>query len=170
MATKELRTRRVRARATAVVATLAAVSVLAACGGGATPSSGGGGVTPDDHPKGTLNILVSSAPGSDAGFKAVNQAFQAKYPDVKIEFSSIPNENYPAARASRLSAGNIDVGLAGPQALPSYVPASNEGDDARLARAGGFVDLTEMSFMKNFTPPYSMSSSSTESSTRFRRG
>ena len=154
----------------AVVATLATASMLAACSGGnnpsggggvtpssvtpssVTPSSGGGGVIPDEHPKGTLNILVSSAPGSDAGFQAVNQAFQAKYPDVKIEFSSIPNENYPAARASRLSAGNIDVGLAGPQALPSYVPASNEGDDARLARAGGFVDLTGMSFMKNFTP------------------
>jgi len=150
----------------AAVATLATACMLAACSGGnnpsgapssgapssGAPSSGGGGVAPDDHPKGTLNILVSSAPGSDAGFQAVNQAFQAKYPDVKIAFSSIPNENYPAARASRLSAGNIDVGLAGPQALPSYVPASNEGDDARLARAGGFVDLTGMAFMKNFTP------------------
>ena len=161
MATKELRTRRVRARATAVVATLAAVSVLAACGGGATSSSGGGGATsssggggatPDDNPKGTVNILVSSAPGSDAGFQAVNKAFEAKYPDVKIEFSSIPNENYPAARESQLSAGRIDVGLAGPQELPSYVPASNEGDDSRLAKAGGFVDLTEMPFMKNFMP------------------
>jgi raffinose/stachyose/melibiose transport system substrate-binding protein len=150
MATTKLGTRRTQIRALAILATIATVGALAACS--STPGSSDSGNEPAAHPSGTLKILVSSAPGSDSGFKAVNKAFAAQYPDVKIEFSSIANDNYPAARASRLSAGNIDVGLASPVELPSYVPKSNEGDDARLAKAGGLVDLTKMSFMKNFTP------------------
>ena len=100
---------------------------------------------------GELNVLVSSASGSDAGFKAVNAAFAQKYPQVKVNFAAVPNENYNQARSSRLTAGTIDVGLAGPKELPSYVPESNKGDDARLADAGGFVDLTDQAFMKKFS-------------------
>src|SRR4051812_18855357 len=121
----------------------------AACSGSGAGSSA---PTPEGKASGTLNILVSSATGSDAGFKAVNQAFTAKYPDVKINFSAVPNENYNQAHASRLTAGSIDVGLAGPKELPSYVPASNEGDDARLADQGGYVDLTNQPFMKKYNP------------------
>ncbi|GAB3591656.1 extracellular solute-binding protein [Angustibacter peucedani] len=121
----------------------------AACGGSGGSSSA---PTPKGSASGTLNILVSSATGSDAGFKAVNQAFTAKYPGVKVNFSSVPNENYAQAHASRLTAGSIDVGLAGPVELPSYVPAANEGDDARLADQGGYVDLTNQPFMKKYNP------------------
>ena len=70
---------------------------------------------------------------------------------MKVNFTAVPNENYNQARSSRLSAGTIDVGLAGPKELPSYVPESNKGDDARLADAGGFVDLTDQAFMKKFS-------------------
>lgn len=135
------------ARLALVGAGLAALLTATACSG-----SGGGSAAP--APKGgasgTLNMLVSSATGSDAGFRAVNKAFMAKYPKVKINFSSVPNEDYDQAHAARLTAGSIDVGLAGPKELPSYVPASNEGDDARLADAGGYVDLTNEPFMKNY--------------------
>jgi raffinose/stachyose/melibiose transport system substrate-binding protein len=69
---------------------------------------------------------------------------------VKVVLSSIANADYPAAESSRLTAGNVDVVVAAPQQLPSYVPKSNEGNDARVAAAGGFVNLTGMPFMKNF--------------------
>ena len=127
---------------------LVALLATAACSG----SGGGSAPTPKGKASGSLNILVSSATGSDAGFKAVNKAFMAKYPSVKINFSSVPNENYAQAHASRLTAGSIDVGLAGPVQLPSYVPASNEGDDARMADQGGLVDLTNEPFMKKYKP------------------
>jgi raffinose/stachyose/melibiose transport system substrate-binding protein len=120
-----------------------------ACNNG---SGGSAAPTPKGSASGTLNILVSSATGSDAGFQAVNKAFVAKYPGVKINFSAVPNETYAQAHASRLTAGSIDVGLAGPKELPSYVPASNEGDDARLADQGGYVDLTDQAFMKKYNP------------------
>jgi raffinose/stachyose/melibiose transport system substrate-binding protein len=128
---------------------LTALLTVAACSGS---GDGSAAPTPKGSASGTLNILVSSATGSDAGFKAVNKAFTAKYPSVKVNFSSVPNENYAQAHASRLTAGSIDVGLAGPKELPSYVPASNEGDDARLADQGGYVDLTNEPFMKKYNP------------------
>jgi len=95
---------------------------------------------------------VSSSDASDAGFRAVNEAFMKKYPKVKVEFSAIPNENFAATNASRLTAGNVDITLAGPKELPSYVPESAKGDDALAAEAGNYVDLTNEAFMKRFTP------------------
>ncbi len=133
-----------------LTAALLGTALLAGCSGQA--SSPTGSLTPAANPKGDLNILVSSSTGSDAGFQAVNKAFATKYPNVKVKFTAIPNANYNAVRSSRLSAGSIDVGLAFPVQLPSYIPASNAGDDARLADAGGLVDLTNQPFMKNFTP------------------
>ena len=91
---------------------------------------------PRAAPAGTLNILVSSATGSDAGFQAVNKAFVAKYPGVKINFSAVPNENYAQAHSSRLTAGSIDVGLAGPKELPSYVPSLQRGRRRAAGRPG----------------------------------
>lgn len=138
------------ARVAALVSTLAAGALaLSACsggggGGGAAPTADGGDVS------GSLNILVSSAPGSDAGFQAVTKAFQAKYPNAHVNLSSVPNENYNQARSSQLTAGSVDIVVASPREVPSYVPASNEGDDARLADQGGFLDLTGQPFLSSF--------------------
>lgn len=151
MATTMLRGRRAPLT-TGVIALAAGTALaLAGCSGGA-PASSASVPTDAAQVTGELNILVSSASGSDAGFKAVNDAFAAKYPQVKVNFTAVPNENYNQARSSRLTAGTIDVGLANPKELPSYVPESNKGDDARLAEAGGFVDLTDQAFMKKFNP------------------
>lgn len=150
MATTMLRGRRASLATGLITLSMGVSLALAGCSGGAPANSA---AVPSDASQvtGELNILVSSASGSDAGFKAVNDAFAQKYPQVKINFSAVPNENYNQARASRLSAGTIDVGLANPKELPSYVPESNKGDDARLADAGGFVDLTDQAFMKKFS-------------------
>ena len=62
---------------------------LAGCSGSAPANSA---AVPTDAAQvtGELNILVSSASGSDTGFKAVNAAFAKKYPDVKINFTAVP--------------------------------------------------------------------------------
>ena len=132
-----------------VTAIAAGAVVLSACSGG-----GGGGAAPTvgGAVSGTLNILVSSAAGSDAGFAAVNKAFTAANPGVNVAFSAVPNENYNQARSSGLTAGSADVVVAFPREVPSYVPASNAGDDARLADAGGFLDLTGQPFLSSFNP------------------
>lgn len=151
MATMLLRGRRAPLATGLIALSLGVSLTLVGCSGGA-PASSAGVPTDASQVTGELNVLVSSASGSDAGFKAVNDAFAQKYPEVTINFSAVPNENYNQARASRLTAGTIDVGLANPKELPSYVPESNKGDDARLADAGGFVDLTDQEFMKKFSP------------------
>ncbi len=148
MQLRSLRTSRVAAlAATGLVASIA----LAGCGG-SSPSSSSSVPTNPTQLTGQLNILVSSAAGSDAGFKAVDAAFSQKYPNVKVNLTSVPNENYTQAKTSRLTAGSADIVVAFPVQLPSYVPASNEGDDARMADAGGFVDLTNQPFMSKFNP------------------
>jgi raffinose/stachyose/melibiose transport system substrate-binding protein len=102
-------------------------------------------------PSGTLRIIVSSAPGSDAGFAAVNAAFHKAYPKVKIAFQTIPNQNYAAAEAARLTAHNVDILVAAPTQVPSYA-AGAESSDSLFADAGGFLDLSKQPFMRRFTP------------------
>lgn len=138
---------RARGIALASVLTVGAIA-LSACSG----SSSGTAPTAGGDASGDLNILVSSSTGSDAGFQAVTKAFETKYPKVKVNLSAVPNENYNQARSSRLTAGSADIVVAFPRELPSYVPASNEGDDARLADQGGYLDLTGQPFMKSFNP------------------
>lgn len=130
----------------AAIGTVGALVVLAGCSGSTTPAESGGDVT------GTLQVLVSSASASDTAFKEVNAAFMEKYPDVKVEFSAVPNENFPASRASRLTAGNVDVTLAAPREMPSYVKDAVIDDDTAAAEAGLFVDLTGQKFLENYTP------------------
>lgn len=134
------------------MAGLAAPLLLSACGGSSSSSGAASAPTDASQVSGDLNILVSSATGSDAGFKAINQGFQQKYPNVKVNFTAVPNDNYSTTKTSQLTAGSADIVIANPKELPSYVPASNESDDSRMADAGGFVDLTTQDFMKKFNP------------------
>jgi len=127
------------------VAVVATIGVLAAC------SSSSGGST-DGKPSGKLQLLVSSSDATDAGFRAINAAFEKKYPDVDVVFSTVSNDNYPATKSSRLTAGNLDLFVVkGMFETPSYAKDSAT-DDARLAAAGGLVDLTKESFLQKFTP------------------
>ena len=146
MATMKFRGR----RSGVLLIALALAGTTAGCSG----SSGGGSTAPvvssGGKVTGSLNILVSSATGSDAGFKAVSDAFKAANPGVTVNLTPTPNENYNQARSSRITAGSVDIVVATPRELPSYVPAANEGDDARLADQGGFLDLTNQPFLKNF--------------------
>ena len=124
----------------------AALVLLAGCSGGSSTPAESGKVT------GTLHILVSSAAASDKAFKDLNAEFVKKYPDVKVDFSAVPNANFAASRSSRLTAGNVDITLAAPREMPKYVKNGAVDDDTAAAEAGLFVDLTGQKFLKNFTP------------------
>jgi raffinose/stachyose/melibiose transport system substrate-binding protein len=135
-----------------VVLAVGLSAALAACSSSSGGAAGGAAPSVGGDVSGTLNLLVSSATGSDAGFQAVNKAFMAAHPGVQVAFSAIPNEQYNQARSSRLTAGSADVVVAFPREVPSYVPATNAGDDARLADSGGFLDLTGQPFLSAFNP------------------
>lgn len=143
MATKRLRGTLGRRLIAGAVAA-ATIGALAAC-------SGGGGSS-DGEPSGKLQLLVSSSDATDAGFRAVNDAFEKQYPKVDVVFSTVSNDNYPATKSSRLTAGNLDLFVVkGLMETPSYAKDAAT-DDARLAKAGGLVDLTGESFLKQYTP------------------
>jgi len=143
MSTMTLRPRR-RVQVAAAAAAVASLLALTAC------SSGDDDASSDGTPSGELQILVSSADASDAAFKAINDAFEAKYPDVKVTFASVPNDNYPASKASRLTANNVDILVVKNMVkVPEYASGA-ESDDSRLAASGAYVDLTAEPFMKNF--------------------
>jgi len=146
MATKKLRTTRTIGRTIAAAGLAATMISLAACSGGATPGSGD-----DGEVSGELQILVSSAAASDAAFASVNEAFMKKYPDVKVVLSPVSNDNYPATKSSRLTAGNVDVFVVKNLVeVPDYA-ADSTSDDVLLARSGGLLDLTDEPFMSNYT-------------------
>jgi raffinose/stachyose/melibiose transport system substrate-binding protein len=147
MAARQLRTRLGRRPMLVVVSWLAAmvaIAVVAATSSAATKVS-------HDTPSGTLHMIVSSAPGSDAGFEAVNSAFAAAYPNVKVDFSAIPNGDYAAAESSRLTAGSVDILVAAPTQVPKYANGAETNDDL-LADNGGFLNLAGQPFMKRFLP------------------
>jgi raffinose/stachyose/melibiose transport system substrate-binding protein len=148
VATSSFHSRRVLSRRIGLVSILVTSVALAGC----SSSSKSGPAADGGAPTGTLKFIVSSSDASDAGFRAVNAAFMKKYPAVKIEFSAVPNDNFQATNKSRLTAGNVDITLAGPKELPAYVPQAALADDARAADAGVYVDLTSQAMMKRFTP------------------
>jgi len=161
MATRQSRPSWTFRRAVAVTAAAGTLFAVGACGsstaagdGGSsvgTPSASGSSGSAGDI-KGDLHILVSSADASDAAFRAINEAFSAKYPDVKVDFSSVPNDSYPATKSSRLTANNVDIFVVKSLVeVPEYAKGS-ESDDALLAEGGGLVDLTNEPFMKDYTP------------------
>ncbi|MFZ4896450.1 ABC transporter substrate-binding protein [Plantibacter sp. Mn2098] len=123
---------------------LVTASILAAC-------SGGGGATSDGgKPTGELQILVSSADSSDAAFKAINAGFEKEYPDVKVTFSSVSNDNYPATKSSRLTAGNVDIIVVKNFVeVPDFAKESTS-DDVLLALTGGLLDLTKEPFLSHY--------------------
>ncbi|MDN4613352.1 extracellular solute-binding protein [Leifsonia sp. F6_8S_P_1B] len=144
MATKRLRGTTTRRLLAGVVAA-ATIGALAAC-------SSGGGTSGDGEPSGKLQFLVSSSDATDAGFRAVNDAFEKQYPDVDVVFSTVSNDNYPASKSSRLTASNLDLFvMKNFMETPSYAKDAGT-DDVRLAKAGGLVDLTDQAFLKEYTP------------------
>lgn len=147
MATKKLRSRRLIRHGAILATALVTVGALAACSSGtaSTPSD-------DGTVSGDLQILVSSADASDAAFKLINEGFEQKYPDVKVTFSSVSNDNYPATKSSRLTAGNVDILVAKNVVEVPDFAADSTSDDVLLARSGGLLDLTDEAFMKRFTP------------------
>lgn len=138
-------TRKTAFRLTAAAAAVTVAVTMAGC------SSGSGGSDDSSHPSGTLQIMVSSADASDAAFRAVNKAFEKKYPDVNVKFSTVSNDNYPASLSSRLSAKNVDIFVLKDFSAPPKYAKEAEPDNLRLIRAGGVLDLSKQPFMKKYS-------------------
>jgi raffinose/stachyose/melibiose transport system substrate-binding protein len=146
MATKKLQATRLIRRGIIAATAIVAVTTMTACSSSeSSPSSA-------EKPTGALQILVSSADASDAAFEAINAGFEKMYPDVEVTLSSVSNDNYPATKSSRLTAGNVDILVVKNMVEVPDFATDATSDDVLLARSGGLVDLSDESFMTRFTP------------------
>ncbi|MFE5775295.1 ABC transporter substrate-binding protein [Brachybacterium sp. NPDC056505] len=123
----------------------AAAAAMTGCSSGS-----GNDASSSENPSGELTIMVSSASASDAAFKAVNAAFQKKFPDVTVKFTTVPNDTYEASLSSRLTAKNVDIFVAKSMSQPPSYAEDSEEDSVRLAKAGGMLDLSDQDFVAKF--------------------
>lgn len=145
MATAKLHSRTFSKWAAVPVIVAVAVAGLVGCSSTSAANSQG-------DVSGKLSILTPSADSVDKAFANLNAAFEKKYPKVKVEYTPVQNANYNSAESSRLTAGNVDIVVASPVEVPSYVPSASESNDSLAADAGTFLDLKGQPFLKNFTP------------------
>lgn len=138
-----------------ILASMTAASLaLSACGGAATTpttSASPASSSAAANLTGTVRIVMGSAPASDKAYAEVNAAFEKKYPGVKVEFSAVPTNNFTATRASRLTAGDVDITTIHVVNQPSYVTDAAVSEEAAAVDAGVFADLTDEPFMSNYS-------------------
>lgn len=151
MATTKLRGLTTRRRVLAASVAAGTLLSLAACSSDTSPTSTASTDGGDTNVTGTLEILVSSASASDAAFEEVTAAFEDAYPDVTVNLTSVDNDNYPATKSSRLTAGNVDIFVVKNfRDVPEYA-ADSTPEDVLLAQAGMLLDLGDQDFMSNYT-------------------
>ncbi len=137
------------------VGALAAAAIVAMGLSACTAPGDGTGDSTVDHPTGTLQIISGSADGSNAGFELINEAFMAKYPDVTIEYTPVPNSDQETVFSTRMSAGNVDIMTVDGARLastPDWVTNGAETNSQLAAANGQFVDFASEAFMDNVNP------------------
>ncbi|HEX8994772.1 MAG TPA: sugar ABC transporter substrate-binding protein [Ktedonobacterales bacterium] len=131
-------------RASVALASLALVSLLAACGSGGSSSNGGGGGAGVTGPKnalvncpasggstaspesGNVSLTVSgwtSSPAEDALVQQGLNDFMKANPNIKVTWSPIPSDYQTKMRAN-VASGNVpDVFYLSPDMSQEYIPA-----------------------------------------------
>jgi raffinose/stachyose/melibiose transport system substrate-binding protein len=154
----QLRRRRIgRTRFGVVLASVAAISVIAACSssGGSTAGGKTSSAAGANDVTGTVKLLVSSGPQTDAAFKLVDAAFEKMYPHAHVQFTSVPVANYATAENAQIAGGSADIVTLQSVPLtpvPSFATNGSATDDQARAKAGGFVDLTGQDSLNRLTP------------------
>ncbi len=136
------------------VGVLAAATVVALGLASCAPAGDSGGPT-GEKPSGTLNIITSSAAGSDAGFELINKAFEAAYPDVKVEYTTVQNSDYDTVLSTRMTAGNVDVvslNASSISTIPEWVTNGSATTNQLAAANGQFLNLAAEPFMAQVNP------------------
>lgn len=108
------------------VGAISLTAILAGCTGGGegtTPTSG--------DASGTVQFL---APEDPATFAPVIEAFEAEYPDITVEYTQVPFDQYSSTLQQRLSAGDDTID----------VFAVDQPNLAQIAAQGFLVDLSDL--------------------------
>jgi raffinose/stachyose/melibiose transport system substrate-binding protein len=159
---------RLQSKALAGAVTALALVALTACGSSnssedaaaaTAAASGSASEAASAEPAGepqTLTILVHTNAPSDEAFKALSAEFEAANPGVTVEFTSVPTNEFPKVRNSRIAAGAVDI-TEGPIAggstpPPAYVQGAVASDWIKSLQAGNWVDLSDQPWLANWSP------------------
>lgn len=139
----------------AILLVTALLCVLAACSNSSSESEGTQAT--DSSKKVTLKIIHWQQENINNYIKEFNTKFEAKYPDVKVEYTTVPADaTYDQLMQTRMNAGsNGDVDI-----IPlksSFVGAPQEWSSGaadpmwkQWIDAGLISDLSDQSFIKNY--------------------
>ncbi len=118
--------------------------ILAACG--ESPASSGSAIT--------LKIIQWSNPQESAMVKQLATKFHQKYPNITVQTTVVPNDQYQQLEQARLSAKDVDLiavqALAG--APQSYTPGADKPVWLQWVEAGQLMDLSGQPFLQNYYP------------------
>ncbi len=131
--------------ATLALGALAATSLCAVAGGTASASSA----------PVTLTILTHINPPTQQALATLDAAFEAKYPNIKVQLSAVGTGELTTVRDTRLAAKNLDITEVSPfygATNPSYVVGQPPNIWAELIEAHKFVNLSGQPFLKDFIP------------------
>jgi raffinose/stachyose/melibiose transport system substrate-binding protein len=105
---------------------------------------------------GTLKLITWVNPPAVTAITAIDKAFMAKYPKVKVQLQTAANVNGPYATLLQqtVTAGTADIvtSVQPLQALPQNPTRNNETPFQFWSTSGAFAPLNGQSFLSDYTP------------------
>jgi len=101
----------------------------------------------------TLQLLAWSNPATTTALKVLNDNFTKKYPNIKVEVTSVDSATYPNLVQTRIAAGNADIiAQQSFQPNPDFTKGLDKPPFQKYIENGDFLDLTNEAFVKNYDP------------------
>ncbi|GIP57088.1 extracellular solute-binding protein [Paenibacillus sp. FSL W8-0186] len=129
---------------------------LAACGSGSKEATGtnGGDTSKASGQKQVIKILHWKQENINKAMKEINEAFEAKYPEYKIEYTTTgPDDEYKQAQRARLTANDVDIlaDLSGMRLSPQeWTPGAKVPDWEQWINSGLIADLSDQAFVSKW--------------------
>jgi raffinose/stachyose/melibiose transport system substrate-binding protein len=136
---------------------LAIAIFSAACSSSSsTPGATSTGSGSSSSISGTLKLITWVNPPAVSAITAIDKAFMAKYPKVKVQLQTAANVNGPYATLLQqtVTAGTADIvtSVQPLQALPQNPTRNNETPFQFWSTSGAFAPLNGQSFLSDYTP------------------
>ena len=110
-----------RTRTPMVLLTVGLSAALAACSSSSGGAAGGAAPTVGGDVSGRSTCWCPARRGPTRASRRSTRPSPPS-PGVQVNFSAVPNEKYHQARASQLTAGSADIGVACPNEIPTTCP------------------------------------------------
>lgn len=100
-----------------------------------------------------LRVLTGENPPLVAYFKSAIPAFEKRYPNIKVQFGTIPTAGTDGIIKDRLTAKAVDVLTINSGSVPPpYVTGSTLSNMQILEKAGAFVDQSKRGYVRRWLP------------------